>query len=89
MWCLKLLILTNLGRLKDKVMGLICDNQLFLKQTEAGKALQEKIVLAPAYEGSKDFFLISDELDEGPKLCELIRESFKELPAPRKKAKAK
>jgi TfoX/Sxy family transcriptional regulator of competence genes len=70
---------------KDKVLALICDNQLFLKQTEAGKALLKDIVLAPAYEGSKDFFLISDELDESHRLCELIRESAKELPAPKKK----
>ena len=71
----------------DKVIGLICGNQLFLKQTEAGKALLKDIVLAPAYEGSKDFFVISDELDEAQRLCELIRVTEKELPAPKKKRK--
>lgn len=69
----------------DKVVGMICDNQLFLKQTEAGKALIEEIILAPAYKGSKNFFLISDELDEAPKLCQLIHESAKELPVRKKK----
>ncbi|MFA6617815.1 MAG: TfoX/Sxy family protein [Candidatus Neomarinimicrobiota bacterium] len=71
----------------DKVVGMICDNQLFLKQTKAGKVLQEEVVLAPPYEGSKDFFLITNELDEASKLCELIRESAKELSVLRKKRK--
>ena len=42
------------------LFGLICDNNLFIKVTDAGKALLKEIVLRPPYEGAKDYFYISD-----------------------------
>jgi TfoX/Sxy family transcriptional regulator of competence genes len=74
---------------KGKVVALICDNQLFVKPTEAGRSYIGDVTEAPAYEGSKDFFLIEDEIDNSDWLTELIRRTEIELPKsrPRKKKK--
>ena len=37
------------------IFGLICDNNLYVKVTEAGRAVLEEVVLRPPYEGGKDF----------------------------------
>ena len=68
---------------KGKVVALICDNQLFVKPTEAGRAYIGNVTEAPAYEGSKDFFLIEDSIDDSDWLTELIRRTEHELPKPR------
>ncbi len=79
----------------DKVVALVCDNQLFVKPTAAGKAavvaagvLRE----APAYPGAKPSLLIESLYEDGDWLCQLIRITAAELPAPSpkkpKKAKA-
>ncbi len=70
---------------KDKVMGLVCDNQFFLKPNEAALKLLGEPKLAPAYEGSKDFYLLTDELEDSRKFCELLRQSERVLPAGKKK----
>ena len=43
--------------LKGQVVALICDNQLFIKPTEAGRAYIVKMTEAPADGGSKNFFV--------------------------------
>lgn len=69
-----------------KVVAFVCDDKLFVKPTEAGKAFLKKPTLAPAYPGSKDYFLIDGELwDDSEWLSELIKVSAKELPLPKKK----
>ena len=70
---------------KGKVVALICDNQLFVKPTDAGRGYIGDVTEAPAYDGSKDFFLIGDEIDDGDWLTELIQTTESALPAPRKK----
>lgn len=70
---------------KDKVMGLICDNQFFLKPNEAAKDLLGEPTMAPAYEGSKDFYLLADELEESERFCEILRESWEVLPVRKKR----
>lgn len=74
---------------KRKVVALICDNQLFVKPTGAGRDFIGEVTEAPAYEGSKDFFLIGDEIDDAEWLTELIRKTEAVLPAPRPKKKKK
>ena len=69
-----------------KIFGLICDDQLFLKITEAGKAAEPRLSEAPPYEGAKPYFLI-EELDERERLCTLVKETYRELPAPGPKKK--
>ena len=72
---------------KGKVVALICDNQLFVKPTEAGKNYIGDVTAAPAYEGSKDFFLIGDEIEDGDLLTELIAVTERALPKPKRKRK--
>ena len=41
-----------------KIFALICDNKLFMKPTEGGKAFIKNVVEAPSYPGAKNSFLI-------------------------------
>jgi len=73
-----------------KVVALVCDNQLFVKPTEAGKAhIGADLVEAPPYPGAKMYFLIEDKCDDREWICELIRITAKDLPEPKLKSKAK
>ena len=71
----------------SKLFGLVCDNKLFIKPTEAGRAFIQDVVEAPPYPGAKPSFLIEDKLDDREWLSELIRLSVKELPEPKPKKK--
>ena len=75
--------------LNGKVVALICDNQLFVKPTSAGREYIEAVVEAPPYPGAKNAFLIEDEIEDAEWLTELIVRTEKELPAPRPKKKRK
>lgn len=72
-----------------KIFGLICDNKLFIKQTEAGRAFIQDIVEAPAYPGARMSFLIEDKLDDREWLSKLVRITVEELPEPKPKKKKK
>ena len=56
----------------SKVIGLICNNQLFVKPTEAGRAYIGSVVEAPPYEGAKNSFLIGDEIEDADWLTKLL-----------------
>lgn len=71
-----------------KIFGLICDDQLFLKITEAGKAAEPRLSEAPPYEGAKPYFLIED-VDDKAFLTDLVRRTCEELPAPKSKGTKK
>lgn len=72
---------------KGKVVALICENQLFVKPTNAGRAYIGAVTEAPAYEGSKNFFLIGDEIDDADWLTGLIQRTEQELPMPKPRKK--
>lgn len=74
---------------KGKVVALICDNQLFVKPTEAGRSYIGTVTEAPAYEGSRNFFLIGDEIDDAEWLTELISLTEQALPQPKARTKKK
>ena len=67
-----------------KVVGFICDDQLFLKPTPEGLAVLADNDLdpeyAPAYPGSKDYLLI--DIDSSEILCDLVRATADALPVP-------
>lgn len=69
-----------------KIFGLICDNQLFIKITKAGKTLQPDMETAPPYEGAKPHFLFSD-IDDREALSAFVGATCEELPAPKPKQK--
>ena len=70
-----------------KVIGLICDNQLFIKRTEAGAALMPGCPEGEPYKGAKPCLLIEDLEDRG--LMErLVRATWEELPFPKPRRRA-
>ncbi len=68
-----------------KVVALICDNQLFIKPTDAGKQYIGEYVEAPPYPGAKNSLLIQDRIEDSEWLSELIRVTEKGLPIPKEK----
>jgi TfoX/Sxy family transcriptional regulator of competence genes len=71
-----------------KMVALVCDEQLFIKPTAGGRAWIGTPDEASPYPGAKPCFLIDGgKWDEAAWLCELVRISARELPAPKKKAK--
>jgi len=73
-----------------KVVALVCDDRLYVKQTAAGRAFIGDVVEAPPYDGAKPYFLIEDRLDDRTWMANLVRLTAGELPAPKpKKPKAK
>ncbi|MBN2007746.1 TfoX/Sxy family protein [candidate division KSB1 bacterium] len=71
----------------DKVVALVCDNQLFIKPTGAGRAFIGDVTEAPPYPGAKPSFLIDEKMEDRRWLSELIEVTFNELPMPKKKKK--
>ena len=66
------------------LFGLICDNNLFVKVTEPGRAaLREEVLRAP-YPGARDYFYISD-VDDDDYLANLVRVTLPVLADPRAK----
>lgn len=74
---------------KDKVVALICDDQLFVKSTAAGRSFIGDVVEAPPYSGAKLAFRIDEKIDDPEWLSELISLTEKELPKPKPKKKTK
>jgi len=73
-----------------KVVALVCDNWLYVKPTEGGKAhIAADLVEAPPYPGATIYFLIEEKFEDREWICDLIRITAKELPAHGSKPKPK
>lgn len=72
-----------------KMFGMVCDDRLFVKTTDGGRAHIGEVVEAPPYPGAKPIFLIEDRLEDGEWLSELVRITTRELPEPKPKKKRK
>ena len=72
---------------QEKVVALVCDDQLFVKITAPGKALvAERYTEGFAYPGAKASILVgAEDLDDHERLTALIRATAAALPAPKKK----
>ena len=68
-----------------KIMALVCDNQLFVKPTKAGRSFIGDVIEAPPYPGAKPYFLIEDQLEDREWIGNLVRVTVKELPEPKPK----
>ena len=69
-----------------KVVAFVCDDQLFIKPTEAGRAYLGEVTEAEAYPGSKMYFLIDgDRWDDADWLARLVRTTAAALPLPKPK----
>lgn len=68
-----------------RLTALMCDDQLFIKPTAAGRAPIGEVYEAPPHKGAKPCFLVSgDPWDDRDWLATLIRVSAGELPLPNK-----
>lgn len=73
-----------------KIFALVCDNKLFIKPTEAGRAFIKDGFEAPPYPGAKMSFLIGDKLEDRDWISNLVKITVNELPEPKlKKRKAR
>lgn len=68
-----------------KLFGLICDNKLFIKPTQAGREFIGAVNESPPYKGAKPSFLIEEKIEDSDWLSKLISISLKELPTPKPK----
>jgi DNA transformation protein and related proteins len=73
----------------DTFVGVICEDQLYLKITDAGRAMVPHAEEGSPYKGAKPHLVIPEELvEDGERLSELARATADALPAPKpKKAK--
>ena len=65
-----------------KVVAFVCDNQLFVKPTAAGRAFLGSVVEGEPYPRAKPHFLMDEQLDDRLLLARLIRLTASELPMP-------
>lgn len=74
-----------------KLVGLVCDEKLFVKPTAEGRTYLGAVMEASPYAGAKPYFLIAgDAWDDAEWLTELIKLSAAALPMPvTKKPKSK
>jgi TfoX/Sxy family transcriptional regulator of competence genes len=68
-----------------KVVALVCDNQLFVRPTAAGRALLGAPDEAPPYPGAKAHFRITGQLDDRDLVAQLVAVTAAALPAPKPK----
>lgn len=74
---------------EGKVVALICDDRLFIKPTQAGRAFIGEVIEVPPYSGAKPSFLVEDQLEDKEWLSNLIKLTENELPQPKPKKKRK
>ena len=70
---------------QDKVVALVCDDQLFMKTTIPGRAIVgDGFQEGTAYPGAKPSMLIdADVIEDDNRLCELVRVTAEALPTPK------
>lgn len=65
---------------REKMVGVLADNKLYIKPTEEGKKYLKEIVMEKFYEQGKPYFLIEDT-DDRDTLFKLIIATYDVLPA--------
>ena len=75
--------------LRGRVLGFVCDNQVFLKPTEPGKHLLGKIKEGAPYPGAKAYWVIDEQLDDPDLLRRLLSVTADALPLPAPKVPRK
>jgi len=75
--------------LDGKMIAIIADDQLYLKITDAGRALLSSLVEGAPYPGAKPWFLIGgEEWDDADFMTRLMRATADAMPAPKKAQRA-
>jgi TfoX/Sxy family transcriptional regulator of competence genes len=65
--------------LNGKYVAAVCDDQFFVKITNAGRQILKNPIEGPMYEGSRNAFLIED-FEDRELLVELLKATWNELP---------
>ncbi|NBH70493.1 TfoX family protein [Clostridiaceae bacterium] len=71
---------------EGKIFAVICEDQFYIKITEAGRKLCPHLQEAPPYKGAKNYFLVED-VEDREKMVKLAVATCGELPAPKEKKK--
>lgn len=67
-----------------KPIGLVCNDQLFLKPTQAAKQMIENVLEGAPFPGAKPHLLITaDQWEDSEWFCELVRVTARGLPLPK------
>jgi len=70
--------------LSGKPVGLVCDDQLYLKPTTAGRAVLAQVMEGTPYPGARPHLLITpDRWEDAEWLCGIVRATARELPEPK------
>lgn len=73
-----------------KVVGLICDDTLYVKILPASHALEQICEKGPAYPGSKSYYVVAEEqLTSIPELVRILHAIAATLPAKKLKQKTR
>lgn len=72
-----------------KMVAMVCDDQLFVKPTEAGRALLGTPEEGAPYPGAKPHFLLNEHLDDRALLASVFLATETALPLPKPKAPKK
>lgn len=72
-----------------KLFGLICDNKVFIKPTQAGQDFIGSVTAMPPYPGAKPSFLTQDKIEDREWFSKLVKVTVEELPNPKPKRKKK
>ena len=73
--------------LDDKVVAFACDNSLFLKPTEPGRAALPAVTPGKPYPEAKDYYVIDEFIDDTLLLQRLLQVTADALPMPKPKPK--
>lgn len=68
--------------------GLVCDNGLYVKPTDAGRRLLRAEDMRPPYDGAKPHFYIED-IDDRDYLSALVKATCAALPEPKPRKKGR
>ena len=71
-----------------KFLGVVCDNQLYVKITPEAERAFCHLPKEPPYEGAKDYFFVED-IDDRNLLTKLVRVTWKALPELKPKKRRK
>lgn len=70
----------------EKVVALVCDDQMFVKPTGAGSQFLDSSHEAPPYPGAKNYLRVpEDKWDDNQWLTDFIRTTAAALPLPKPK----
>ena len=70
-----------------KMFAVVCEDQLFIRPTDAARSFIGDVVEAPPYPGAKMYFLIEDRIEDREWLSELANVTVPEVPRPKPRKK--